>query len=720
MKRLSLIFLLLFSMSYVFAQNDTLSLDDILNGSFYPQYVWGLESMNDGEHYTAMDFSNGQALVKYSYRTGQAVDTIINFSKLGFKRVSFNYEFSADENKILFYTNVKPIYRRSFTANYYVYDFRNKKLIPVSDSPQRIATFSPDGQKVAFMRDNNLFIKDLTSGEEKQITYDGKINAIINGAPDWVYEEEFSFNRAYEWSPDGKYLAYMKFDESKVKTYTLKFYPDDYKKPYPEIYTYKYPKAGEANSKVTVHIYNLGTGKTLKVQIDQPYEYIPRIKWRPDGKYLAIEIMNRHQDTLQLLYADPESGKSFVALQETNKYYIGDEFYDNLRFLPDHHILVLSERDGWRHFYLYDWDGNFIKALNKGNWDVIDFVGYNPKKKILYYQAAKTSPINREVYALNIRSGKDRLITPREGTNNVEFSKTYQYYLLTYSSATTPPYFAIYNEKNKLVREIYDNKALLDKINHYGGINKTFFTFKTSEGIKLYAYRIVPPGFDPKKKYPAIVMQYSGPNSQTVLNSWSFGWANYLASQGFVIFGVDPRGTGARGEAFRKITYLQLGNYESRDMAEAGKYFASLPYIDGKRLGLWGWSYGGFMVLSTLTRYPGVYNTGVAVAPVTNWRYYDNIYTERYMRTPQENPEGYDNNSPITYAKNLQDHLLIIHGLADDNVHPENTFQFVTQLVKYNKQFRMQIYPNKNHGLPGTYHHLYRLKTEFFKKYLLR
>ncbi len=718
MKRLSLIFLLLFSMSYVFAQKDSLNLDDILNGSFYPQYVWGLASMNDGEHYTAMDFSNGQALVKYSYRTGEAVDTIINFSKLGFKSVSFNYEFSSDENKILFYTNVKPIYRRSFTANYYVYDFQNKKLISVSDTPQRIATFSPDGQKVAFMRDNNLFIKNLSTGEEKQITFDGKINSIINGAPDWVYEEEFSFNRAYEWSPDGNYLAYIKFDESEVKTYTLKFYPDDYKEPYPEIYTYKYPKAGEANSKVTVHIYNIDNGKTVNVQIDQPYEYIPRIKWRPDGKYLAIEIMNRHQDTLQLLYAEPESGKSFVALQETNKYYIGDEFYDNLRFLPDGYILVLSERDGWRHFYLYDWDGNFLKALNKGEWDVIDFVGYNPKTKTLYYQAAKTSPINREVYALNIRSGKDRIITPREGTNNVEFSKTYKYYLLTYSSATTPPYFAIYNNKNKLVREIYDNKALLEKINRYGGVNKTFFTFKTSEGIKLYAYRIVPPDFDPKKKYPAIVMQYSGPNSQTVLNSWRFGWANYLASQGFVVFGVDPRGTGARGEAFRKITYLQLGNYESKDMAEAGKYFASLPYIDGKRLGLWGWSYGGFMVLSTLTRYPGVYNTGVAVAPVTNWRYYDNIYTERYMRTPQENPDGYDNNSPITYAKNLQDHLLIIHGLTDDNVHPENTFQFVTQLVKYNKQFQMQIYPNKNHGLPGTYHHLYRLKTEFFEKYL--
>ncbi len=720
MRRFLLLFTLIRLLVSGFAQTDTLSLNDILSGKFSPQYVWGIESMNDGEHYTAMDFSHGQSLVKYSYRTGKAVDTLLNFSKLNIGWVSTNYTFSNDESKILFYTKAKYIYRRSFTANFYVYDFNEKKLIPVSDTPQRIATLSPDGNKVAFMRDNNLFIKDLITGKEKQITFDGKKNNIINGAPDWVYEEEFSFNRAYEWSSDGKYLAYMKFDESKVKTYTLKFYPSDYRKPYPEIYTYKYPKAGEENSKVTVHIYNLLTGKTLKVQIDQPYEYIPRIKWRPDSRYLAIEVMNRHQDTLKLLYADPQTGKSFAAFMETNKYYIEDGFYDNLRFLPDGHILALSERDGWRHFYLYDWEGNFIKQLTKGQWDVIDFVSYDARHKTLYYQAARIKPINRQVYALNIRSSRQRVVAGKQGSNSVEFSKSYKYYLLTHSSATTPPYFAIYDNKGRVIREIIDNHELMDKINKYGGVHKTFFTFKTGEGVELWAYRIVPPDFDPNKKYPAIVMQYSGPNSQTVLNSWRFGWANYLASQGFVVFGVDTRGTGARGEHFRKITYLQLGNYESKDLSEAGKYFSSLPYIDGEHIGLWGWSYGGFMVLSTLTRYPGVYNTGVAVAPVASWRYYDNIYTERYMRTPQENPDGYDKNSPITYAENLKDHLLIIHGLADDNVHPENTFQFVTHLVNAGKQFKMFIYPNKNHGLPGTYKHLYRMKTDFFKKHLMQ
>ncbi len=699
-------------------QYDTIALNDWLSGKFYPDMVWGLKSMNDGVHYTSISFDrSGMSLVKYSYETGEAVDTLINFAELGMPYVGFDYEFSNDESKILFYTDKKPIYRHSFTANFYVYDLKNKKLIPVSDKPQQIASFSPGGDKVAFMRDNNLFIKDLVTGEEKQITFDGEKNKIINGAPDWVYEEEFSFSQAYQWSPGGRYLAYMKFDESRVKEYQLTFYPDDFRLPYPTYYKYKYPKAGEENSIVTVHIYDLKTGKTIDADITVPYEYIPRIKWRPDGKYLAIETMNRHQDTLNLLFTDPKTGKTFVAFTETNKRYIEDNFYDNLRFLPDGYMLVLSERDGWRHFYLYDWDGRFIKPLNKGNWDVVKYIDYNPKTKTLYYKAAKHSPINREIYALNIRTGREKQISKGTGNPDITFSKTFKYYLYEFSNARTPYQYAIYNNRGRLIRTIIDNKDFAQEIAKYG-IRKEFFTFKTTEGIQLRAYRVLPPDFDSTKQYPAVVMQYSGPASQTVVNSWRFGWAEYLASHGYVVFGVDPRGTDLRGEDFRKITYLQLGNYESQDLAEAGKYFASLPYIDGDRLAIWGWSYGGFMVLSVLTRHPGIYSTGIAVAPVTNWRYYDNIYTERYMRTPQENPDGYDNNSPLSYADKLQGHLLIIHGLADDNVHPENTFQFVRLLTKAGKQFRMHIYPNKNHGLPGEYKHLYRMKTDFLNKYL--
>ncbi len=722
MRKFIVFFLSLLLTGFTLAQNqlDTLSLDSILDGAFYPNFVWGYKSMNDGLHYTSIKYTpNGAYLIKYSYKTGKAVDTLVNFAKLGVPFPSPNYKFSKDENLILFYRLVHKIYRRSFTAYYYVYNLKTQKLTPITDHPIRIADLAPDGSKVSFMYKNNLYIFDLKTHKTTQITFDGQKNKIINGAPDWVYEEEFSFNQAYHWSPNSQYIAYMKFDESQVKTYTLKFYPDDYNKPYPEIYTYKYPKAGEKNSIVTVYIYNLKNQKTTKVNFPHHYEYVPRIKWRPDSKYLGIEVMNRRQDTLEFLLANPANGQTKLALTETNKKFIEDGFYDNLRFLPDNHIILLSERDGWRHFYLYDWDGNFEKALNHGNWDVIKYIAYNPKTKTLYYQAAKTSPLNREVYALNIKSGKDIPIANRPGTNDVEFSKSFKYYLLHFSSAQTPDYFAIYNIHNHLIRVIYDNQWLLNKIKKYGGINKTFFTFTTEDSVKLYAYRIVPPNFDSTKQYPAIVMQYSGPNIQTVLNTWEFGWANYLADHGFIVFGVDTRGTGARGEAFRKITYLKLGIYESHDLMEAAKYIGSLPYVKKHRIGLWGWSYGGFMVLLTLTRFPGYYHAGIAVAPVTNWRYYDDIYTERYMLTPQQNPEGYKITSPITYAKNLRDHLLIIHGLADDNVHPENTFQFVNQLIKYNKQFQMFIYPNKNHALPGTYHQLYRMKTNFFIKYLM-
>ncbi len=722
MKRfLALIFSNLVILSLSFGQQtyDTLALADVISGKFFPDMVWGIESMNDGIHYTSISYDkSGMYLIKYSYETGEPVDTLINFAQTGHPWVSFNYKFSNDESKVLFYTNVKHIYRHSFTANYYIYDLKTKQVIPVSDKPQRIAAFSPDGRYVSFMRDNNLFIKDLKTGKEKQITFDGEKNKIINGAPDWVYEEEFSFAKGYQWSPNGRYLAYMKFDESRVKQYQLTFYSDDITQSYPIYYKYKYPTAGEKNSIVTVHIYDLKKGKTIKVKIDVPYEYIPRIKWRPDGKYLAIETMNRHQDTLNLLFAKPKTGKTFVAFTETNKKYIEDNFYDNLRFLPDGYMLVLSERDGWRHFYLYNWNGTFLKALNSGNWDVVKYIDYNPKTKTLYYKAAKHLPYNREIYALNIETGQEHRIGNDTGNPDVTFSKTFKYYIYHFSSATVPDKYELFDNNDKLIRQLVDNSKLLKTLKKYGNIHKTFFSFTTDKGIKLYAYRIVPPNFDSTKKYPAIVMQYSGPASQQVVNSWFYYWGEYLASHGFVVFGVDPRGTDLRGEAFRKITYLNLGKYESQDIADAGKYFASLPYINGKKLGLWGWSYGGFMVLSVLTRHPGIYNTGVAVAPVTNWRYYDNIYTERYMRTPQENPKGYDENSPLTYADKLQGHLLIIHGLADDNVHPINTFQFVRLLNKAGKTYTMHIYPNLNHGLPGVHLQLYRMKTNFFEKYL--
>ncbi len=687
----------------------------------YANYVYGFKSMNDGEHYTAMDYSNGQKLVKYSYKTGKPVATLVDFTQLGL-RAGNDYVFSNDETKILFYTNRKRIYRRSFTADYYVYDLKTKELIALNkDHQQRIAAFSPDGNKVAYMYQNNLYVFDLKTRQTKQITFDGEMNKIINGAPDWVYEEEFEFNKAYQWSPDGKYIAYVKFDESNVRSYMLKFYDVQEYEPYPEIYKYKYPKAGEDNSIVTVHVYNLETGKTVKADIGEETDiYIPRIKWRPDGKYLAIERENRAQNKIDLLYANPDDGSTKVVLTETNKYYIETDFLDNLRFLPGNKLLVLSERSGWRHFYLYDWSGNFLNPVTKGKWDVLEYVDYNPKTQTLYYKAAKVKPIQNEIYAISLDGKKDRKITDREGSNDIEFSKNFKYYMLSYSSANTPPYFALYNSKGKLVRVLEDNKDYAEYIKQFGDFKKEFFTFTTSEGVTLWAYKILPPNFDPKKKYPVIVTQYSGPNSQTVTDSWSYSWNNYWASLGYIVIGVDTRGTGARGEAFRKITFHQLGNYESRDLMETAKYLATLPYVDKDRLAIWGWSYGGFMVLSVMTRYPGYYSVGITTAPVTNWRFYDNIYTERYMGKPQDNPDGYDKNSPLTYAKDLEGHLLIIHGGSDDNVHPQNTYEFIKRLEEADKDFEMFIYPNRNHSIygPNIRLHLFRQKTKFLNKYL--
>jgi dipeptidyl-peptidase-4 len=688
--------------------------------------------MKDGVHYTVynVDWKSGKMSIdEYSYKTGKKVRTLVDLTSLGIGRVSSEYQLSEDESKILIYTNKKPIYRRSFTADFYVYDIKTKKLTKVSkEGKERIASLSPDGTKLAYMRDNNLYIKDLQTGKLMQITKDGKKNNIINGAPDWVYEEEFSFNKAYEWSPDSKYLAFIRFDESKVKEYTLIKYAGEaphYKQYelYPGLYTYKYPKAGENNSIVSVHIYNLATKKTVKADIGTNTDiYIPRIKWNISGDELGIERLNRAQNKIELLYANPNTGESRVVLADTNKYYIGDEVYDNIVFLPDgKHIMLMSERDGWRHLYLYDTKGDFVKQLTKGKWDITKYLGYNPEKEIFYFQAAKVSPIWREIYSVDMK-GRIKKLSSKEGTNDAEFSTGCKYYINTYSNATTPYYITLNNAKGKVIRILEDNAGFMDKINSVGGIHKTFFKFKTSEGIELNAYRIVPPDFDSTKIYPAIIMQYSGPNSQTVLDDWEFGWNNYLADQGFVIFGVDPRGTGARGEKFRKVTFHELGKYETIDLVNSAKYFGSLPYIDKKRIGIWGWSYGGFMVLNAMTKGNGVFNTGVAVAPVTNWRFYDNIYTERYMGKPQDNPSGYDDNSPLNFVKDFKGNLLLCFGTADDNVHPQNSFEFIERMVQANKHFRVFPFVNRNHGIYGgnTRLYLYTMKTNFFEEHLMK
>ncbi|MCD6556005.1 MAG: S9 family peptidase, partial [Bacteroidales bacterium] len=569
---------------------------------------------------------------------------------------------------------------------------------------------------------------NLETGKETQITFDGEHNKIINGIPDWVYEEEFEFNKAYEWSPDGKTIAYIKFNESKVKMFGMTMFAGSHpelikNKLYPECRSFKYPKAGESNSVVSIHIYNIETQKTIDADIGKETDiYIPRIRWTKDVNTFAIFRLNRLQNKFELLFADPNNGNTNVVYTETNKYYIDEADFDNLRFLDDgKHFVMTSERDGYRHLYLHDMNGKEVKQLTSGKWDVTDFYGYDKNRKLFYFQSAEESPVNRAVYKVNIKGTKKNKLSEQLGTNKAEFSKNFNYYINYFSNSETPNYVTLHNTKGDLIRILEENKRVKKLVNEYGGVNKEFFSFKTSEGIELNAWMIKPPDFDNTKKYPVVITQYSGPGSQEVLNHWDFGWDNLLAQQGIVMVCVDSRGTGARGEDFRKLTYLELGKYETIDLIETAKWLQKQNYVNPEKIGIWGWSYGGFMTSLCMTKGADYFSTGIAVAPVTNWRYYDNIYTERFMRTPQENPNGYDDNSPINFADKLKGDFLLVHGTGDDNVHWQNSAEFSEALVQADKQFNEFYYTNRNHSIYGgnTRYHLYSMMLNFWKKHLL-
>jgi len=689
---------------------------------FSPQYVSGLNSMNDGEHYTVIENRNTE-IVKYKYENGEKVQTLLSINDLGVDNIPYieEYTFSSNEQLVMIQCNSNYIYRRSFTADFYVYDFAAKKLIPVSDKgAQQLATFSPDGSMVAFVRENNIFIKNLKTNTETQVTLDGKRNEIINGAPDWVYEEEFEFARAFEWSADSKKLAYYKFDETKVKQFNMTMFKGEQPEIeenmlYPENYEFKYPKAGEENSKVSIWAYNIDT-KFTRALTSGTEEYVPRIKWTQDANLLCIFSLNRHQNKLNYLLADATTGKAKVVFTDTDSAYIDEKYFDYTTFLADKlHFIVASERDGYNHLYLCDLNGKVVNQITKGAWDVTDYLGYDEASKTVYYEASVSKPYNREVFAINVNGKKNKQISTGEGTASINFSEGYKFYVQTFSNHNTPPVITVHNSKGLVLRTLKDNAALKEKVAQFGGTNKEFFTFKTTEGVELYGYMIKPHDFDANKKYPVFMTQYSGPNSQSVSNRWEFGWSQLLAQKGYIVACVDPRGTGNRGRDFRKVTYLQLGKYETIDQIEAAKYLGTLPFIDKSRIGIYGWSYGGFMASLCITKGADYFKTAIAVAPVTNWRYYDNIYTERFMRTPQENPEGYDSNSPVNHADKLKGKFLLIHGTADDNVHVQNSMEFAEALVQANKDFRMQYYTNRNHGIYGgnTRFHLQMLMTNF-------
>ena len=721
--------LILISISLTAFSQKKIELNDVVGRPIFVQKnITGLRSMIDGLHYTTKE--SNTKIVKYSYKTGNQVEVLFDLSKIenpGFSGFS-DYDMSSDETKILFTTNQLSIYRHSYTADYFVWNMTTKEMTPLSkNGAQQLATFSPDGERIAFVRDNNIFIKSLKFGTENQVTRDGKVNEIINGAPDWVYEEEFSFNKAFEWSPDSKFLAFMKFDETEVPMFNMPMYQGQEpqlkeNQLYPGSYDYKYPKAGEKNSVVSVLVYDLKSKTSITAETgNDPEQYIPRIKWTADASDLAIMKLNRLQNKLDIVLCNPYTGDTRSFFTEKNKRYISEDFYDDFIFLPDNKYIVLnSERNGYSHLYLYDRQGFEVKQLTSGNFDVTEFYGFDPIKNIFYYQAAKESPLRREVYFVSLDGKKSGKLSEQTGTNRAVFSSGFKYFINYFNNVETPNLVTLHDQTGKLIRTLEENNDLKEKMKEYQISKKEFFSFKTSQNIELNGWMLKPHNFDTAKKYPVLMTQYSGPNSQKVLDSLVIGWNEYLAQEGFLVVCVDPRGTGARGEEFRKMTYQQLGKYESDDQVEAARYLGTLSYVDKNNIAIWGWSYGGFMAALCMEKGADVFKAGISVAPVTNWRFYDSVYTERYMRTPKENPDGYDHNSPLSYAEKIKGNYLIIHGSADDNVHFQNTMEFTERMVQAGVQFDMAIYTNRNHGIRGgnTNMHLYTKMTNFLKEKL--
>lgn len=725
MKRIQLSLLFCLLSFFALAQNSQqLELKDIVQGKYTPENIYGVIPMSDGIHYTQMN-AEGTQIIKYSFKTGQAVETIFDVNtarECSFKHFD-SYTFSPDETKILIATDKKPIYRRSYTAVHYVYTVERNIVEPLSENgPQQAPVFSPDGHMVAFVRDNNIFlIKFLYGNSESQVTEDGAFNKILNGIPDWVYEEEFAFNRALEFSADSKMLAYIKFDESKVSSYSFPLYAGqaphhkEYEL-YPGLYTYKYPKAGDDNSRVSVHSFDIKSKVTRKLDIPLDEDgYIPRIRFTKDPDKLAVFTMNRHQNRLDIYFANPRSTVAKLALREESKYYVEESVLDHVHFY-DNNFSFISERDGYAHLYWYSMNGNLVKQVTQGSFEVKSFLGWNAKDNCFYYESNEGNPTETAIYKID-RRGKKTNLTPKKGINTAIFSGDMKYFMNKYTSFEEPMLVTLNDNNGKILHTLIDNQNLKEQLAKHSLPTKEMFQFNTSNGDQLNGWLMKPANFDPKKKYPVILFQYSGPGSQQVLNKWGISWETYMSTQGYLVACVDGRGTGGRGEEFKKCTYLYLGVKEADDQVETAKYLGRLAYVDQDRIGIWGWSFGGYMTIMSMSQGTPVFKAGIAVAPVTDWKYYDTIYGERFMRTPQENFEGYKATSAFTRAENLSGKLLIVHGMNDDNVHYQQTAEYTEWLVQLNKPFDMHVYTNRNHSIFGgnTRLHLYSKLSDYFK-----
>ena len=722
--KLNVSFVLFFLCTISLFGQQKITVEDIYSGAFRAKGMDELQSMKNTNQYTVLNYDAASRTMQidlFDFATLKKVTTLIDTKNHTVLADGIDsYTFSPDEKLILIATNTNQIFRHSFTADYYLYDTTNKKVSKVFDFQVQEPTFSPDGKKIAFARDNNLFVYDIVSKQITAITSDGKKNSVINGITDWVYEEEFAFVRAFDWSKDSKKVAYIRFDESQVPEFSMSMFKKDL---YPTVETFKYPKAGEKNSEVSLHIYDIASKGTQKVNLSQYADfYIARMQWTNENNVLSAQVLNRHQDNLDLLFIDGNSGATKVVLNEKDKAYI--DVTDNLTFLKDNSFIWTSEKDGFNHIYLYDKTGKLKNQVTKGNWEVTNYYGFDEKTNTVFYQSVENGSINRDIYSINL-NGKNKVrLSKSTGTNAATFSPNFQYFITTFSSATQPTTYTL-NEAKKgaQVQVIENNEALATKLKGYDLPAKEFFVLKTAKGNELNAWILKPKDFDPNKKYPVFMYQYSGPGSQQVNNDWNGTddyWFQMLAQQGYIVACVDGRGTGFKGAAFKKVTQKELGKYEVEDQIDAAKVIGNYPYVDKNRIGIWGWSYGGFMASNCILKGADVFKMAIAVAPVTNWRFYDSIYTERYMQTPQENATGYDENSPINHVNKLKGKYLLIHGSGDDNVHVQNSMQMIEALIQANKQFDSEIYPDKNHGIYGgkTRIQLYTKMTNFIKENL--
>lgn len=714
-----LLFLMLGILSTSFAQKKKITIEEIYKGSFRTEGMDALRSMKNGQQYTILNFdrtTRGVSIDKYDYHTLEKVESIVSSTDLdgiGFE----SYEFSDDESKLLLATEIEPIYRHSRLGIYFVYDIGSKSIIKISADKIQSPSLSPDGTQVAYVFENNIYLHDLDSANTRKITTDGEKNKIINGIADWVYEEEFAFVRAFAWNSDGTKIAFLRFDESDVPQFSMDMFGTGL---YPVEEEFKYPKAGEKNAVVTLHLYDVASEHISDVDLGDGY-YIPRIKWMNDADYLSVQTLNRHQNHLKLLQVNAKNNSVSTLMEETDEAYI--DITDNLTFLADDSFIWTSENDGYNHIYLYDEDGKLINQITKGAWEVTDYYGYDQKNDKVYYQSTENGSINRDVYGISSGGKNKKRLSTREGQNSADFSADFSNYINTFSSAIAPFQYTLHESRSgKKLKVITDNGALDQKIEAYDLSPKEFSTIQIN-GNELNMYMIKPSNFDPSKKYPLLMYQYSGPGSQQAGNRW-FGandyWHQMLASEGYIIACVDGRGTGFKGADFKKSTYLNLVKYETEDQIEAAKKLSELPYIDENRTGIWGWSFGGHMSTNSLLKGNDVFEMAIAVAPVTSWRFYDTIYTERFLRTPAENPNGYDDNSPFNYPELLKGKYLLVHGSADDNVHLQNTMRMAEALIQANKQFEWAIYPDKNHGIHGgnTRVHLYHKMTNFIRETL--